>query len=54
MNGIKIRKEKFCQNEGPYIINEGEAEGMLLGGNLCTFNLLQEQNLARFKNAILF
>jgi len=23
------------------VINEGEAEGVILGGNLCTFNLLQ-------------
>lgn len=24
-----------------FIINEGEAEGTIVGGNLCTFNLLQ-------------
>lgn len=28
-------------NEGFWIINEGEAEGKIFGGNLCTFNLLQ-------------
>jgi muramoyltetrapeptide carboxypeptidase len=28
-------------NEGWLIINEGEATGTILGGNLCTFNLLQ-------------
>jgi muramoyltetrapeptide carboxypeptidase LdcA involved in peptidoglycan recycling len=28
-------------NEGFIVINEGEAEGKILGGNLCTFNLLQ-------------
>jgi len=28
-------------NDGYIIINEGEAEGTIWGGNLCTFNLLQ-------------
>lgn len=31
----------FYPNEGYFIINEGQAEGKILGGNLCTFNLLQ-------------
>ena len=31
----------FVPNEGLLIINEGQAEGKLLGGNLCTLNLLQ-------------
>jgi muramoyltetrapeptide carboxypeptidase LdcA involved in peptidoglycan recycling len=31
----------FIPNEGFQIINEGQAEGKLLGGNLCTLNLLQ-------------
>ncbi|MEI2400181.1 S66 family peptidase [Paenibacillus phytohabitans] len=30
----------FEKNSGPYIINEGETEGTLLGGNLCTLSLL--------------
>ena len=48
-------KRNFVKNEGPYIINEGEAEGMLLGGNLCTFNLLQgTEFMPDLKNAILF
>lgn len=34
-------KRDFVQNEGWVVINEGEAEGISLGGNLCTFNLLQ-------------
>lgn len=34
-------KRSFMQNEGMWIINEGEAFGTLLGANLCTFNLLQ-------------
>ncbi|MFA5023189.1 MAG: S66 peptidase family protein [Candidatus Paceibacterota bacterium] len=28
-------------NEGWWLINEGQAEGAVVGGNLCTFNLLQ-------------
>jgi muramoyltetrapeptide carboxypeptidase len=35
------RELSFRPNAGPWIIREGEAEGRLLGGNLCTFNLLQ-------------
>lgn len=31
---------KFIKNSGFKVINEGEAEGRILGGNLCTFNLL--------------
>lgn len=31
----------FIKNDGVVIINEGEAEGMAIGGNLCTLNLLQ-------------
>lgn len=31
----------FIKNDGWHIINEGEAEGTIIGGNLCTFNLLQ-------------
>ena len=32
-------KRNFIQNEGFWIINEGIAEGKILGGNQCTFNL---------------
>jgi muramoyltetrapeptide carboxypeptidase LdcA involved in peptidoglycan recycling len=34
-------QRKFVANNGPYAIHPGEAEGVLLGGNLCTLNLLQ-------------
>lgn len=34
-------KRVFLKNEGYWLINEGEGEGVSLGGNLCTFNLLQ-------------
>jgi muramoyltetrapeptide carboxypeptidase LdcA involved in peptidoglycan recycling len=32
---------QLIKNDAYLIINEGEAIGMILGGNLCTFNLLQ-------------
>ncbi|MCA1022627.1 S66 peptidase family protein [Halobacillus litoralis] len=31
----------FYPNQGPVVIHEGEASGTIIGGNLCTFNLLQ-------------
>lgn len=34
-------ERKLISNEGWLIINEGKAEGTILGANLCTFNLLQ-------------
>lgn len=34
-------KREFIPNEGFRILREGQAEGRLLGGNLCTLNLLQ-------------
>lgn len=34
-------KREQISNPGYFIINEGEAEGTILGANLCTFNLLQ-------------
>jgi muramoyltetrapeptide carboxypeptidase LdcA involved in peptidoglycan recycling len=42
-------------NPGYMVINEGQAEGTLLGGNLCTFNLLQgTQYMPSMDNSILF
>ena len=32
---------KFIKNKGCIVINEGKAEGTIIGGNLCSFNLLQ-------------
>ncbi len=32
---------EFIKNDGMFVINEGETEGEMLGGNLCTLNLLQ-------------
>jgi muramoyltetrapeptide carboxypeptidase LdcA involved in peptidoglycan recycling len=34
-------QREFVPNPGYLVINEGQAEGRLVGGNLCTFNLLQ-------------
>lgn len=38
---IDQEKREFARNEGHLAINQGSAEGTILGGNLCTFNLLQ-------------
>ena len=38
---IDQENRKFIKNEGMKVINHGIAEGKILGGNLCTFNLLQ-------------
>jgi muramoyltetrapeptide carboxypeptidase len=34
-------KRTFIPNPGMWVINPGQAQGKLLGGNLCTLNLLQ-------------
>lgn len=45
----------FIPNEGPFIINSGEAEGTSIGGNLCTFNLLQgTEYFPSLENSIVF
>jgi muramoyltetrapeptide carboxypeptidase len=42
-------------NNGYIVINEGEAEGKIFGGNLCTFNLLQgTQFIPNISDSILF
>ena len=46
---------KFIKNKGCYIINEGISEGIIVGGNLCSFNLLQgTQYMPDLKDKILF
>ncbi len=46
---------KLVQNPGWVIINEGKAEGTILGDNLCTFNLLQgTEYFPDLSNSILF
>ena len=43
------------KNAGPFVINEGSAEGTLLGANLCTLNLLQgTEYMPDFTDSILF
>lgn len=45
----------FYGNEGPFVINEGEAKGTIIGANLCTFNLLQgTQYMPKLDRTILF
>lgn len=34
-------KRELIKNQGHVVINKGQAEGTILGANLCTFNLLQ-------------
>ncbi|MCL5102442.1 MAG: LD-carboxypeptidase [Candidatus Marsarchaeota archaeon] len=46
---------KFLRNEGPKIINEGSAKGTIIGGNLCTLNLLQgTKYMPSLEGSILF
>ncbi len=46
---------EFIKNDGLQIIHEGEAEGNLIGGNLCTLNLLQGTKfMPAIEDAILF
>ena len=46
---------KFIKNKGFLVVNEGKAEGIIIGANLCTFNLLQgTEFMPGLKNSILF
>ncbi|NEU28918.1 S66 family peptidase [Paenibacillus ottowii] len=48
-------RRSFHRNAGPYAIHEGEAEGTIVGGNLCTLNLLQgTPYMPSLKGTILF
>jgi muramoyltetrapeptide carboxypeptidase LdcA involved in peptidoglycan recycling len=45
----------FIPNDGPKIIQEGEAEGTSIGGNLCTFQLLHgTEYMPPLEDAIIF
>lgn len=45
----------LVQNDGYLVVNEGAAEGTILGANLCTFNLLQgTEYLPDLTGAVLF
>lgn len=46
---------KFIKNQGMQIINKGKAEGKIIGGNLCTLNLLQGTDyMPNLQDTILF
>lgn len=48
-------KRKLLKNEGWWVINEGTADGTIIGGNICTFNLLQgTEYLPDISDSILF
>jgi muramoyltetrapeptide carboxypeptidase LdcA involved in peptidoglycan recycling len=48
-------KRNFIENKGYISINEGEAEGTIIGGNLCTLNLLQGTEFMPYlKGSVLF
>ena len=53
---FKQQEERiFIKNSGMKIINKGEAEGKVIGGNLCTLNLLQgTEYMPKLENCILF
>jgi muramoyltetrapeptide carboxypeptidase LdcA involved in peptidoglycan recycling len=45
----------FINNEGYVVINEGHAEGTIVGANLCTFNLLQgTEYMPSLKDTVIF
>lgn len=46
---------EFMKNDGWWAVHEGEAEGTIIGGNLCTLSLLQgTEYMPMVKNGILF
>ena len=48
-------KRNLIKNDGWLVINEGKANGTIIGGNLCTFNLLQgTEYMPDLNNSILF
>jgi len=52
---LNQEKRDFIKNKGYWIINEGSATGKILGGNLCTLNLLQgTEFMPSLNNSILF
>lgn len=52
---IDQENRTFNKNEGMTVINKGSAEGIIVGGNLCTLNLLQgTEYMPELNNTILF
>lgn len=52
---INQNDRKLIKNKGYFVIQEGDAEGTAIGGNLCTFNLLQgTEYFPKAEDTILF
>lgn len=52
---IDQENREFEKNDGMFIINEGSAEGTIVGGNLCTLNLIQgTEYMPNIEDTILF
>ena len=52
---LNQENRELISNEGWLIIHEGQAQGSIRGGNLCTFNLLQgTEYMPELDNTILF
>ena len=52
---LKQEDRDFIPNEGYIVVNPGKAEGVSMGGNLCTINLLQGTPfMPSLRDAILF
>jgi muramoyltetrapeptide carboxypeptidase len=48
-------ERKFMKNDGHLLINDGKAEGTIVGANLCTFNLLEgTEYMPSLKKTVLF
>ncbi|OGD81335.1 hypothetical protein A2572_02335 [Candidatus Collierbacteria bacterium RIFOXYD1_FULL_40_9] len=48
-------KRKFVKNKGWWVLNEGRVDGVVVGGNLCSLNLLQgTKYMPDIRNKILF
>jgi len=49
------KDRKLIKNDGWLVLNDGNAEGTIVGGNLCTLNLLQgTEYFPNLENSILF
>ncbi|MBT4870931.1 MAG: LD-carboxypeptidase [Candidatus Diapherotrites archaeon] len=52
---LNQEKRKFVKNSGYQVFSNGDAKGEIVGGNLCTLNLLQgTEFMPSLKNKILF
>ena len=52
---VNQNNRKLISNKGYFVIQEGKAEGTVIGGNLCTFNLLQgTEYFPKVEDSILF